>query len=313
MSKLAICFSGQGSQYVGMGLDYIKARDDLRELVGKLKDLTHIDFMKSFETEADYQKTSLVQPMIVLKSILGLKALDMKKYQVDAYFGFSLGEMTAYYASGIYALSDVMNLAKMRGDYMQQSCDQVDGSMAAIIGLDIYQVKQTIAPLRLQGVIDVANYNGYRQYVISGETKLIDQAIVLLKQVGARRAVKLKVNGAFHTKLMADASKLLATYIKTIEKNALKVPMLMNKDATWLKDEDVFNHLTAQITSPVKFIQMIETLKNEGFTHVLEIGPGRVLTGLIKKIDKQLEVANFDQYEQLEDVERWLEIHGFKK
>lgn len=313
MPKLAICFSGQGSQYMGMAMDYIEANNELKKIVKDLKETTNIDFIKSFQSEEDYHKTSIVQPMIVLKSILGLKALGINKYLVDAYFGFSLGEITAYYASGVYAYDDLMNIAKMRGEFMQQACDKVDGRMAAIIGLDIEQVKQAIAPLQVQGVIEVANYNGYLQYVISGESQLIEQAIPLLKQAGARRAVILKVSGAFHTTLMHQASQSMTKYMQSMQRHPLQCPMLMNKDASWLKEEDVIEHLAQQIISPVRFIQMIEKLKAEGFTHILEIGPGKVLTGLIKKIDRQIEVFNFDQFDQLEDVERWLDTHGFKK
>ena len=254
-----------------------------------------------------------MQPLIVLKSILGLELLDPKKYKIDGYFGFSLGEFSAYYASGIFSLNDILSIVKIRGELMQEASIKYPGSMSAILGLDYETIKDSIEGLKSKGVIEIANENGFKQYVISGESDLVDKANEILKTKGAKRAVKLNVSGAFHTKMMQEASQTFMNEIATYERKPLETPMIMNLDAEWLKENDIDYHLENQMTSSVKFIDMVLRLKKDGFTHILEIGPGRVLTGLIKKIDLDMEVQNFDSFEQFEETKGWLETHGFNK
>lgn len=313
MGKLAICFSGQGSQYAGMGLDLVDQNQLTKDLTNQASTLLQIDLKEQLNNEEAMQKTSFVQPLIVFKSILGLELLDPKKYQIDGYFGFSLGEFSAYYASGVYSLENILKIVKARGEFMQQASIDNPGSMAAIIGLDYDKINHTIAPLAKNGIIKIANENGFNQYVISGETPLVTEAVELLKANGARRAVLLNVSGAFHTPMMEKASNDFINLVKDIEKQPLSNQMLMNFDASWLNSDDIDHHLKNQMTSSVKFIDMVLKLKKEGFTHVLEIGPGKVLTGLVKKIDLDMEVQNFDTFEQYEETKGWLESNGFTK
>ncbi len=312
MNKLAICFSGQGSQYEGMALDFIENHKPSFDLVTDVSNQLGFNFIDKYR-QSDYKKTDDTQLMIVLKSMLGLYALNPNNYKIDGYFGFSLGEYTAYYASGIFNLYDTLKIVKIRGTYMQKASLETKGGMAAIIGLNKDVILDTIKPLQQKGIIDIANENHHKQYVISGEKNLVEQAITLLKEKGARRSVMLQVSGAFHTSLMNDAATSFLTDVKSFKKHKMHTPMLMNVDAMWLNEEDIEKHLKKQMTSPVKFIDMVKTLKNDEFTHVLEIGPKKVLTSFIKKIDKDIDVMSFDHFNELENVERWLLANGFKK
>ncbi|QWB96539.1 ACP S-malonyltransferase [Mycoplasmatota bacterium] len=312
MHKLAICFSGQGSQYEGMALDFLENDMSSKTFIQHIDQLLNESYIQKFNRRESMEDTSDVQPMIVLKSLLGLNKLDIKSYQVDAYFGFSLGEFSAYAAAGVFQTNDLIHIVKMRGYHMQVSSIEHPGSMAAIIGLDKEKVLNVITPYQKQGVIEIANENGYKQYVISGETKLIKKAILDLKESGARRAILLNVSGAFHTSMMHDASLAFKKSISAFKRKRPHTPILMNKNASWLKD-DIEDHLINQMVSPVKFVEMIQRLKKDGYTHILEIGPGKVLTGLIKKIDSDIEVMSFDKYDSYENVKGWLENNGFKK
>jgi len=312
MNKLAICFSGQGSQYEGMALDFIENHKPSFDLVTDVSNQLGFNFIDKYK-HSDYKKTDEVQLMIVLKSMLGLYALNVQNYHVDGYFGFSLGEFTAYYASGIFNLYDTLKIVKIRGDYMQKASLETKGAMAAIIGLNKTSILDTIKPLQQIGTIVIANENHHKQYVISGKKDLVEKAVNLLKTKGARRSVLLEVSGAFHTRLMNGAAKSFAKETKLFKKNKMHTPMLMNVDGLWLNEKDINIHLEEQMTSPVKFIDMVNTLKKDGFTHVLEIGPKKVLTSFIKKIDKDINVMSFDHYNELENVERWLLANGFKK
>ncbi len=313
MSKLAICFSGQGSQYVGMGLDFILHDEKSKRLVDLASKNLGENLVVKLNDEDALSQTKFVQPLIVLKSILGLELLDPKKYHIDGYFGFSLGEFSAYYASGIFSLDDILSIVKIRGELMQEASIKYPGSMSAILGLDYETIKDSIDGLKTKGIIEIANENGFKQYVISGESNLVDEANEILKTKGAKRAVKLNVSGAFHTKMMQEASQKFMNEIANFERKPLKTPMIMNIDAEWLNEHDVDHHLAYQMTSSVKFIDMVLKLKKDGFTHILEIGPGRVLTGLIKKIDLDMEVQNFDSFEQFQETKGWLQTHGFNK
>ncbi len=313
MNKLAVCFSGQGSQYVGMGLDYIENNPESRALVELAEKLLNKKYIEKLSDEVALSKTSEVQPLIVLKSILGLELLDKNRYKIDAFFGFSLGEFSAYYAAGLFSLNNLLKIVEIRGEVMQESSNALPGSMAAIIGSSKDQIQEVIEPISCRGMLKIANENGFKQYVISGEEALVDEAVTRLKENGARRAIKLNVSGAFHTPMMSDASKKFIERIKSFNKQTQQTPMLMNLDANWLDEKDIDNHLKNQMISSVKFIDMVLKLKATGFTHILEIGPGKVLTGLIKKIDLDMKVLSFDKYSEYEEVKGWLEENGFKK
>lgn len=304
MGKLALLFSGQGSHYVGMGLDYESKRfRQAHDLLGYCPK----DALKSQEK---LDQTLYAQPLIVLKSILGFETIkDIINY--DGVLGFSLGEYSALYASGVFSFDALMKIVNIRANLMQEASLLKPGAMAAVIGLDEKSIEKVCQRLTYQCII--ANYNSYNQYVISGEEEAINKAEVLLKEAGARRVVKLNVSGAFHSPLMALVSDRFREELDAFHANKPHVSIYMNKTGLPLAYADLFHLMAAQISHPVQFIKSIENMKKDGFTHFLEIGPGKTLTSFVKKIDGQLEVMSFDKYEELETVKGWLETHGFIK
>lgn len=316
MNKLAICFSGQGSQYVNMGLDYInsyKIYEDMASNASKILGFNVIDILKD---ENLIHQTKYTQPLIVLKSIFGYDLISKLNLSIDTLLGFSLGEYSAYYAANVFDFEAIFQIISKRATYMEIDAKKQEGMMMAVIGLDKKTVSDVCTTLQIQGIIGIANDNAPNQVVISGETKLIEKAAVILKDLGARRIIELKTSGAFHTSLMSDASKQLVFDIKN---NHLLTPhqanykIMMNLDASYLKDEDIIFHIKNQMTHQVRFRESILNMKKDGITHILEIGPGKVLTNLINKIDPEIDTCHFDHLDTYETVKGWLKTHGFTK
>ncbi len=304
MSKLALLFAGQGSHYVGMGLDYKSP------LFRKAHDLLGYCPKDVLNEQEKLDQTLYAQPLIILKSLIGFECLK-ETIKYDGVLGFSLGEYSALYAAGIFDFEQLLTLVSIRANLMQEAALLTPGQMAAIIGLDEASIQSVCESLHDECLI--ANYNSPSQYVISGSVKAVDQATVLLKEKGARRVVKLNVSGAFHSPLMAPVSLKFENELKKYDARLAQVPVYMNRTAKPLESDILKSLMAAQISHPVLFIQSIEQMKKDGFTHFLEIGPGKTLSSFIKKIDRNLEVMNFDTYEQLEEVKGWLEKHGFNK
>lgn len=316
MNKLAICFSGQGSQYQYMGIDYIESSIKYRAMADQASIILGFDVIKALFDETLINQTKYTQPLVVLKSIFGFDRIKKLDPKIDAYLGFSLGEYSTYYAAEVFNFNQLFHIISKRAAYMEADTQKVEGLMAAVIGLDKQQVKQVCQDLQKEGIIDIANDNSPNQFVISGEKKLILKAVPILKALGARRVIELKTSGAFHTSLMNEASQKLG---KEIQNNQELTPLkskhniYMNLDAQLLKDQDIFMHIEKQMTHEVKFRESILNMKKDGITHILEIGPGKVLTNLINKIDPKIQTLNFDQEKSYEIVKGWLNTHGFTK
>jgi len=316
MNKLAVCFSGQGSQYQFMGLDYIEASPKYKQMEKEASSILGFDVLSVLSDDHLINQTRYTQPLIVLKSIFGFDMIKSLNPQIEAYLGFSLGEYSAYYAANIFNFKQLFEIITKRAAYMEADTKKTEGLMAAVIGLQKEEVKQVCLNLQKEGIIDIANDNAPSQLVISGEKSLIQKAAHILKELGARRVIELKTSGAFHTSLMSDASQKLKNDILTNKDlTPLKSPnkMYMNFDAQCLNDLDILNHIEKQMTHEVKFRESILNMKKDGITHILEIGPGKVLTNLIQKIDPLIETMNFDQEKSYEIVKGWLNTHGFTK
>lgn len=316
MNKLAICFSGQGSQYLNMGIDFVDGDEQFKKMALEASKILGFDVIDAYKDEDKMKQTLYVQPLVVLKSIFGFEKLKALNLKISAVQGFSLGEYSAYYAAEIFDLEQILTIISKRAFYMEEQTQKQKGLMAAIIGLGYDEVHRVCESLSDQGVIKLANENSPNQFVISGEESLVLKAIDLLKAKGARRAVILNTSGAFHTPLMEEASKKLAQDIKNnviLKPKHQKLNMYMNLDANLLDDHDIYMHIEKQMTHSVKFIDSIMNMKKDGITHILEVGPGKVLTGLIKKIDSDIEVMNFDSYDSFDAVKGWLNTHEFTK
>lgn len=312
MHKLAFVFAGQGSQYVGMGLDFHELNPDLARLEEEANRILGYPTKDVILSEEGFiHQTKYTQPLVLLSSIYAYESLHTLGVMPDAVLGFSLGEYSAYYAAGLFSFGEVLDIVKVRAMYMDEETLTHPGKMAAILGLTRDQV-ETVCQEVGEGVYP-ANFNSPVQTVISGIEDKIDLAIEKAKAMGAKRAIKLNVSGAFHSPLMQDAAQRFSAYILSKEVSKPRIAVYLNTTAKPLQVADLKSEMVKQMYSSVRFVEAILQMKNDGFTHFLEIGPGTVLSGLIKKIDPDLEVAHVERAHDIKDIEGWLKNHGFIK
>ncbi len=281
MSKLAYIFPGQGSQFPGMAQDLYPAHQDLMESANAILGFRLTDIMFGDSAEA-LKATRVTQPAIFLHSIVLAKSQDRKP---DMVAGHSLGEFSALVAAGALDFEDGLRLVQLRAQAMQRCCEKAPGAMAAIINLPDPVIEEVCAAI--PGVVP-ANFNSPGQVVISGEEAAVDQACVLLKEAGAKRALKLPVSGAFHSPLMEPAREELAQAIDATAFRAPFCPIYQNVTALPTSDPVLIKeNLLRQLTSPVRWTQTVLNMLSDGASEFVELGPGTVLTGLLKRIQQQ--------------------------
>lgn len=300
MRKTAFLFPGQGTQLVGMGKDFYKEYKEAREIFNQANDALGFDLASlCFEgNQEELNKTSLSQPAILVTSIAILEVLKeisfFKKTTCDAVAGLSLGEYTAHVSAGSVAFADAVKLVYKRGIYMQEACEKSSGGMASVIGLEDKKIEHICRELKPFGVICAANYNSPGQVVISGESNVLERAVLLAKERGARMVIPLKVQGAFHSGLMTPASDKLYSELESTVISKPGVPVVANINAEYVSNpEEIRTALIKQLNSPVKWYQSMQKLIHDGFSQFYEIGPGKTLSGLMKKIDPAQQVKSF--------------------
>ena len=284
-------FPGQGAQFTGMGLDLYNNSQMAHELFEKANEILGFritDIM--FEGTADQLKqTNVTQPAIFLHSVILAKVLG-NSFQPEMVAGHSLGEISALVAAGVLSFEDGLQLVSKRAEAMQKACEIMPSTMAAVLGLDDQIVEEVCDAV--DGVVVAANYNCPGQLVISGEVSAIETTCDLLKEKGARRALVLPVGGAFHSPMMEPAREELAAAIKATKFNEPTCRVYQNVPAKAITTAlEIKENLIKQLTAPVKWTQSIQSMIADGGTQFIEVGPGKVLQGLMRKIDRSVEAT----------------------
>ena len=288
----AYIFPGQGAQFVGMGLDLYEKSAEAKALFEAANGILRFsitDIMFS-GTDEDLKQTKVTQPAIFLHSVILSKVLG-KNFAPQMVAGHSLGEFSALVANGTLSFEDGLQLVAKRAAAMQKACELQPGTMAAVLGLDDSKVEELCATV--DGIVTPANYNCPGQLVISGELKAVEVACEKMKEAGAKRALVLPVGGAFHSVLMKPAEEELAVAIEQTTFHKTLCPVYQNVTTTAVSNEaNIKKNLIKQLTAPVKWTQSVQQMIADGATEFIEVGPGKVLQGLVKKINKEAVVAS---------------------
>lgn len=301
MGKIAFIFPGQGAQYAGMGRDLYENIPVCREMIDLASQASGVSMPELlFEENDRLNVTEYTQIAMLAVSVAALKALEEKGIHADVAAGLSLGEYGALVAAGVLTAEDAFALVRKRGIFMQEAVPE-GGAMAAVLGSDAETIERICR--ETEGQVSVANYNCLGQIVITGEESAVAAAGEALKAAGAKRVLPLKVSGPFHSPMLKKASEQLKEALADVELHEMKIPYLTNVTGDYVKDiSEVKELLETQVCASVRWQQSVEKMIADGVDTFVEIGPGRTLTGFLRKIDRSVKGYNVDKLEDLEKV-----------
>lgn len=304
--KIGFLFPGQGAQSIGMGKDLYENYQEVRDIYENVHKITGVDIKKiTFDgTEQELSKTQNTQIAVLTMSLAILKLLEKKGINAEISSGLSLGEYTALIYSKCISFEDGVELVKKRGEYMQNLLPEGDWAMAAILGLEDEKVEEVCKKV-VDGFVVPVNYNTQGQVVISGEKTAVEQAEIIAKEMGAKKVRILKTSGPFHTKKLIEASNALRKDLEKININKFKTKVVKNINGDIYKDEENIKDILAEhMISPVKFSKCLETMLKMGIDTFVEIGPGKTLSGFVKRIktEKEIKIYNICDVKSLENT-----------
>lgn len=301
MSKIAFLFPGQGAQYIGMAKDFYENIPVCREVFDLAGKASGVDVAAlCFEENDRIHITEYTQIAMLAAEAAILKAVEEKGIKPDVAAGLSLGEYAALAVSGVMGLADIFALVRKRGIYMQEAVP-FGGAMSAVLGLDADTIENIC--WNTEGIVSIANYNCPGQIVITGEEKAVQEASMKLTEAGAKRCVPLKVSGPFHSEMMKGAGEKLGRELESVEIKDIQIPYISNVTGDYVSGkEKVKGLLKKQVSASVKWQQSMERMIADGVTVFIEIGPGKTLSGFMRKINKDVTMINIEKLEDLEKL-----------
>lgn len=293
MTKTAFLFSGQGAQQLGMARDLYDQHESVKTTFDEASKALGYDLRALIDhDEEKLNETKYTQPAILTTSVAIMRLLNENGIKPDVVAGLSLGEYSALVASGIIDFQESVKLVAKRGQYMTEAAPTGSGKMVAVMNTEPALIEEICQKASERGIVSPANYNTPAQIVIGGEVLAVDYAVELLKEAGVRKLIELKVSGPFHTAILKPASEKLALELDKINFKSFELPLISNTSAKVMQEDEVKALLTRQVMEPVRFYESVETMQKLGVTRFIEVGPGKVLSGFIKKIDKNAEFTN---------------------